>query len=644
MLKLQNICKNYSIGKEEIQILKDINLEIEQGEFVAILGQSGCGKTTLLNLIAGMDKLNRGNIVFRGKRIGDFKDKQWSEWRKSHIGYVFQNFNLIEFLTAKQNIELVLQLNGVKKQERSKRADELLKMVGLADRVNHRPSQLSGGQKQRVAIARALANEPDILLADEPTGAVDSETANDIMELLRKINKEKSVTVLMVTHDNKLAEKADRKINMFDGRIVGDTVLCEKSEISNKELQKDKTSKSLCTSMMVAYRNIATKKKRTILTSLGTAIGIMGVLLVFGIGSGAKERVLKEVGTIVNNRVISASEIDKKMDVNTQNELLKDEAILNIYPNYILDAVCQYEDKVSGGMVQSIAPLSSPLPYWQDNLIYGSLPTQDNSREVMITSTMAEALLGEGEDIQEIIGKKINIIFVVSAENKLAYQVECPCVVIGICGKSFLGVEMIHIPYLTAQELTRESLKDETFITDSFGVTITDESEVRRVQEKLENLGFKVSVDEDALGSIGSMLDMITAVIMLIAGISLIVSGIMIALVTYMGVVERTREIGILRAIGFSQQEVQKIFVTEGCIIGLLAGGIGVLFASLCGAAVNAIIEVAFQDMAFTLYQVNGEQIVFCVLFSVILGLICSFSPARKAAKMEPVKALGYVQ
>lgn len=172
MLALQNIYKNYSIGKEEIPILKNVSLTIDQGQFIAIVGQSGCGKTTLLNLMAGMDKMDTGAIKFNGKKLESFKDKQWSKWRKEHIGYIFQNFNLIDFLTAKQNIELVLQLNGVKKQDRSAQANELLEMVGLSERGKHLPSQLSGGQKQRVAIARALANNPEILLADEPTGGV----------------------------------------------------------------------------------------------------------------------------------------------------------------------------------------------------------------------------------------------------------------------------------------------------------------------------------------------------------------------------------------------------------------------------------------------------------------------------------------
>lgn len=644
MLKLKNIYKNYSIGKEDIPILKDISLTVEQGEFITIVGQSGCGKTTLLNLLAGMDKMNTGSMEFQGKRMESCKDKQWSKWRKKHIGYIFQNFNLIEFLTAKQNIEMVLQLNGIKKQERSEIAEDLLLTVGLCERGKHRPSQLSGGQKQRVAIARALANEPEILLADEPTGAVDSETAKEIMRLLHKINKEKNVTVIMVTHDEKLAGEADRKIYMHDGRIVQDTILKEREKRENVTGKTEKGRFSLASSMTVAYRNIVTKKKRTILTALGTAIGIMGVLLVFGIGTGAKERILEEVGIAANNRVVDVVETDKKMDAAAQELLLQEEAVLNVYPSYLLDAVCQYGETVCGGMVKPIGPLEDEIPYWRDNLVYGSLPSGNNSREVMVTSNMAEKMAGEGGNIQDIIGKEINMIFVVSAENKISYQVECPCIVTGIWGKNFLGVEIFCIPYVTAEELTKASLQDETYTTKKYCVTVAEEKELQRIKDMLTEQGFKASLDEEALGTIGTMLDMVTAVIMLIAGISLVVSGIMIALVTYMGVVERTREIGIMRAVGFSAKNILTIFVTEGSIIGLLAGVIGVLFAAGLGAAVNACIGIAFPEAAFTLYKVTEWQILFCIGFSTLLGLLCSFSPAGKAAKMEPVKALGYVQ
>lgn len=191
MLELKHISQNYKFGNGKIEVLKDITLSIEQGEFVAIVGPSGCGKTTLLNLIAGMDRVSGGEVLYCGKALNHFKDKGWTAWRRCCVGYIFQQFNLLEYMTAQQNVELVLRLNGISENERHEKSKKLLELVGLKGRERHLPSQLSGGQKQRVAIARAMANNPDILLADEPTGAMDSQTAGEILELLKKSIKRK---------------------------------------------------------------------------------------------------------------------------------------------------------------------------------------------------------------------------------------------------------------------------------------------------------------------------------------------------------------------------------------------------------------------------------------------------------------------
>ena len=263
MLILRDMSKNYQLGKETIPVLKDLNLTINQGEFISIMGPSGCGKTTLLNLLSGMDQVSGGTIEFHQKRIDRNNDKQWSAWRKSTIGYIFQNFNLIEFLTAKQNIELVLQLNGVRKKDRSKKAQDLLEMVGLGDRGKHLPAQLSGGQKQRVAIARALANHPQMLLADEPTGSMDSVASREIIEMLKKINRENNLTIIMVTHDERIANQTQRKITMLDGRIISDE--CLNTIKGSVHKQESKEGKSFFFSeLLIAFRNMATKKEKNL--------------------------------------------------------------------------------------------------------------------------------------------------------------------------------------------------------------------------------------------------------------------------------------------------------------------------------------------------------------------------------------------
>lgn len=643
MLSLKNVSKDYYIGKERIPILKGIDLTIEQGEFVSIVGPSGCGKTTLLNLISGMDKVSGGNIEFQGKCIEKNKDKQWSNWRKSQVGYIFQNFNLIEFMTALQNIEIVLQANGVSKTKRRERAKELLEKVGLSERGRHLPSQLSGGQKQRVAIARALANQPAILLADEPTGAVDSTISQEIMDILSNLNKNEKVTILMVTHDEMLADRTDRKIRMLDGEIISDE---KKNEAMAEFLKAEKPERNPLpfTALSIAFKNMLTKKKRTLLTSLGTAIGIAGVLLVFGIGSGAKERIMDEFDTIVNMQVVDVSETDIKMDEGIQEQLLKDERILDIYPNYVPQVYCQFGDMVGAGLVHSIGPLENSKTYWEERLLYGRVPSNDHSVEAIITLTMAEKLVGEGR-AESILGQKIDMAFLAGSQSQLSEMALREVEIVGISGKAFLGVtDVVNIPWQLAEQVVRESLQDESYRSGAYGVTVKDVEAAADVKNKLNELGLEASSDIEELGSIGIVLDLVIAVIMLLAGISLVVSGIMIALVSYMGVTERIREIGILRAVGFSAKNIKHIFLTEGGVVGLLAGVIGVLFSTMAGGLINRLVNLFFKEVAFTLYQVSAGQIIFCIFFSISIGLLCTYSPARKASKMEPVKALGYVQ
>jgi len=643
MLILKDVSKDYYIGKECISILKDINLTIKQGEFVAIVGPSGCGKTTLLNLISGMDNVTAGAIEFAGKRIEKNRDKQWSVWRKCKVGYIFQNFNLIEFMTAIQNVELVLQANGVRKADRRKKARALLNMVGLSKRERHLPAQLSGGQKQRVAIARALANNPQILLADEPTGAVDSVVSQEIMDLLRSLNRNNNVTIIMVTHDEKLANQADRKITMLDGKIVSD----EHYNNQEKAIQvmESKEGKALpFTEFAIAFKNMATKKKRTLLTSIGTSIGIAGVLLVCGIGSGAKGCIMNELNTIVNMQIVDVSETDVKMNQNVQEQLLADDRILDIYPNNRPEVFCQFGNMVGSGLVHSIGPLENSRGYWEDRLIYGTVPSQDNSLEAIITLTMAEKLVGE-EDVQTILNQEIDMAFLAASETQLSKMATRKVKIVGISGKAFLGVtDIVNVPYLLAEQVVGESLQNERYKSNAYCVTVEDEDNAIAVKDKLNELGFRASIDIEALGSIGIIIDIVTGVIMLLAGISLIVSGIMIALVTYMGVTERIREIGILRAIGLSAKNVKRIFLVEGSVVGFGAGIIGVLLSMIVGNLVNDIIKMSFTEVTLTLYQVNVQQIIFCILFGTFIGLLCAYSPARKASKMEPVRALGYVQ
>ena len=295
MLKLNQITKTYTVGDLRVEALKGITVEFRKSEFVSVLGPSGCGKTTLLNIIGGLDQYTSGDLVINEISTKEYKDSDWDAYRNHRIGFVFQNYNLISHQNVQSNVELALTLSGVSKSERKKRAMEALEKVGLSDQAHKKPNQMSGGQMQRVAIARALVNNPDILLADEPTGALDSETSVQIMEILKEISKEK--LVIMVTHNPELAARySTRIIRLLDGTITDDTdpytaarvepLPKEKRRKTKEKNKKQKTSMSFFTALSLSLNNLMTKKARTFMTSFAGSIGIIGIALILALSSG----------------------------------------------------------------------------------------------------------------------------------------------------------------------------------------------------------------------------------------------------------------------------------------------------------------------------------------------------------------------
>ena len=290
MLQLKNITKNYLSGDNEVKALKGIDLEFRESEFVSILGQSGCGKTTLLNIIGGLDRYTTGDLIINGKSTKEFKDKDWDTYRNHSVGFVFQSYNLIPHQTVLSNVELALTISGVSKEERRKRAIEALVKVGLGDQINKKPNQMSGGQMQRVAIARALVNDPDILLADEPTGALDSATSVQVMEILKEISKDR--LIIMVTHNPDLAEKySSRIIKLLDGKVTDDSnpYTASKRDLDRARTKKEKSGKAsmkFTTAVRLSMNNLMTKKGRTFLTSFAGSIGIIGIALILSLSHG----------------------------------------------------------------------------------------------------------------------------------------------------------------------------------------------------------------------------------------------------------------------------------------------------------------------------------------------------------------------
>lgn len=370
MLELIDIKKKYTIGEIETIALDGISASFREKEFVAILGTSGSGKTTALNIIGGLDKYDTGDLIIKGKSTKDFRDTEWDAYRNNSIGFVFQNYNLISHLSIVANVELGMTLSGVSREEKHRKALEVLEEVGLKDHVHKKPNQLSGGQMQRVAIARALANDPEILLCDEPTGALDSTTSTQILDLIKRITKDR--LVIMVTHDADLADKyADRIIRFSDGKIVDDTNPYERTNEGDKFSLK-KTSMNIFTALNLSFNNLITKKGRTFLTAFASSIGIIGIAVILSLSTGFQEEIDNfETNTMAEFPIMitrSAADVNEEELERMRLDSMNTEAGEDDYPDsdevFIVDpdsAIVEHRNNFSEEFMDYIEDISPEI-------------------------------------------------------------------------------------------------------------------------------------------------------------------------------------------------------------------------------------------------------------------------------------------
>ena len=430
MLELNDIKKDYVSGSTTVSALKGINLRFRDCEFVSILGQSGCGKTTMLNIIGGLDKYTSGDLKINGVSTKNYKDRDWDFYRNNSIGFVFQSYNLIPHQTVLSNVELALTLSGVSKAERKRRAIEALEKVGLGEQIHKKPNQMSGGQMQRVAIARALVNNPDILLADEPTGALDTETSIQIMELLKEISKDR--LIIMVTHNPELAKDySTRIVRLLDGVITDDsdpyTLEDMEADIRAKEAakvktsekkikksgKKQKTSMSFFTALSLSFNNLMTKKTRTILTAFAGSIGIIGIAMILSISNGIQlyiDRVqrdtLSSYPITLQAESIDISSMVTSMTGNSDSEEHEDKS--KIYSNDIMgdmintmvkevksNNLSEFKKYIENGG-SGIKSYVSDIQYSYDVPLNIYMKDTSNGVEQLNPSTMFDSIYGEG--------------------------------------------------------------------------------------------------------------------------------------------------------------------------------------------------------------------------------------------------------
>lgn len=581
MLQLNKISKQYRTGDLVQQALDQVSLSLRDNEFVSILGPSGSGKTTLLNVIGGLDRYDSGDLVINGVSTKQYRDRDWDSYRNHTIGFVFQSYNLIPHQSVLANVELALTISGVSRGERRQRAKQALEEVGLGNQLHKLPSQMSGGQMQRVAIARALVNDPDILLADEPTGALDSETSIQIMELLKRVAKDR--LVVMVTHNPELAQRySTRIVKLRDGKIIDDsdpyTPAPAEKPLEHRNLGKAKMS--FGTSLALSFNNLRTKKGRTVLTAFAGSIGIIGIALILAFSHGVNGYITDiQRETMTSYPVtITAEAVDMSSIMGTMGSLQAGEA----------EGSAEERDGV-----------------WADHSLLESSEALNASIKENNLTSFKEYLDDPNSEIQQYLG-----------ENGVVYTYD---VRFSVYSRDEDGA------------LVPSDADPEEAVSDCIAAYNAGRDEEDQI----------TYTDYVALltGSITSIVDMISYVLIAFVGVSLIVSSIMIGIITHISVLERTKEIGILRAIGASKGHIAQVFNAETLIIGLLAGAIGVGVSALLTLPINSLMRQLLGAETLTTSLPLGAALILVAL-SMAITLIAGLVPARSAAKKDPVAAL----
>lgn len=671
-LEIKHIYKEYKLeNKTKFQALNDISVSFNKGELVSIIGESGSGKSTLMNLIGGLDTDYDGEILIEGKSLKSFKDKQLDDYRKKKIGFVFQSFNLIPHLSILDNVTIPLTLSDVKESEKNEKAKIILKKLGLENQIKKKPTQLSGGQKQRVAIARALINDPDIILADEPTGSLDSQTTAQILEILKEIADEGKL-VIMVTHSEKVASVSSRIVKIADGQIIEDKInqnyISSTKDLQIKEKQKENKEKkekhlSFLSALKLSVHNMWASRTKNFLMALGVSISLVSMIFMLAFGAGLTNYINDLAQSYTNPKIVTVTksstgfmdfftpqtftEDDITQVTNDINDYLNNENIETEfrvnqseikfgYSTYIPSGQATIQVDENSEEINITSLTTTPYYYTEEQLLIGKISgneetvseTGEKIGEVMFNSKIVGEL--GLENIEDTIGKTV----IVKIKD---YNIEKKMKITGIIDSSMTSqILAIYIDYDYLKSLTEEQGK--ILSPTSLYIETDSESTTNLINSYLNTSDkYSVSMENQMANMFSEMMSTFSIALAVIAGISLLVAMIMIMVVLYMSVSERTREIGVLKSIGARKKDIKKIFTTESFLVGLFSGIVGVICSGIVGAIFIIIFKalIGFAPLTFYWYYF-ATAIGLSVLISVLAGLY----PASKAAKLDPVESL----
>ncbi|WP_394241802.1 MacB family efflux pump subunit [Halopseudomonas laoshanensis] len=644
LIRLDNITKTYRNGELATTVLHDVSLDIRQGEFVAIMGASGSGKSTLMHLLGCLDRPTQGEYLFRGRNIAHLSNDERASLRRETFGFIFQSYHLISSASATENVEVPAIYAGLPRAERHQRAEELLTGLGLGERLRNKPSQLSGGQQQRVSIARALMNDAQVILADEPTGALDSQSGKDVLALLKQLHQ-RGKTVIIITHDAEVASHAERLIEMRDGRIISDSgeqpsSLTQQAHPSSPPPAPRQTSILLADSaeaVRMALRALRANLFRTVLTLLGIVIGVASVVVMLAVGNGARQEVIDRISSLGTNLLLvrpGAPNTRRSIDGSTNTLMPLDAQLVGELDN-VIAALPEMSGRVtlrSGNTdyQTEVTATSKDLPLARDwdvaqGVFINDADNQRYAAVAVLGVTVANNLYGpDANPLGEYVlinNVPFQVIGVMEAKGATPWGSDQDDVVfvplntgsLRLIGQRNLNSITIMIEDLNLSELTQEAVR-QTIVQAHGGV---EDFQIRNMASLLEDVAETQNTFTVLLGSI--------------AAISLLVGGIGVMNIMLVNVTERTREIGIRVATGARTQHILQQFIVEAMVVSAIGGAIGVLG----GLGFAAGLQALGTPIQFTPGPV---MLAFGCAFAT--GLIFGYMPAHKAAHLDPVVAL----